>query len=176
MRHFTMSSEKMAGQSGADSLWDFSVCVYARPGVEEICIRLQDDWHADIPVLLFALWRGRQGRVISNSGFLDIAGAVSVWQRDVIAPIRQLRRRLRHLDPLEPALAEGLQSIRSDLKETELGAERRELEYLATIEVGATHEPIAATISANITTYLDFLEVPKGDQKECVKLVDAASL
>ena len=97
-----------------------------------------------------------------------------MWQREAITPIRQLRRQLRDVDLLVPELVVGMQAIRKELQETELGAERRELEYLATIEVGATHEPGAATISANVATYLDFLDVSKNDQMVCALLVDAA--
>jgi uncharacterized protein (TIGR02444 family) len=169
-----MSSAKMADHAEPESLWDFSVRVYACPGVEDICIRLQEVWHADVPVLLFVLWRGRQGCELSRADVQKIVDAVTVWQREVITPIRQLRRQLRDVDLLVPELVVGMQAIRKELQETELGAERRELEYLATIEVGATHEPGAATISANVATYLDFLDVSKNDQKVCGLLVDAA--
>ena len=169
-----MSPEEMADRAEAESLWDFSVRIYANPGVEDICLQLQDIWHGDVPVLLFALWRGRQGLVLSSADVQRIVDAVTVWQREIITPIRHLRRQLRDVDLLVPELVEGMQAVRQALQQTELGAERRELEYLSTIEVGATHEPGAATISANIAAYLDFLDVSKTDQKVCGLLVDAA--
>lgn len=169
-----MSPAKMADCTEDESLWDFSVRVYANPGVEEACLRLQDVWHADVPVLLFALWRGGQGLALSNADVQRIVDAVTTWQREVITPIRQLRRQVRDVALHEPALVAGMQSVRKALQQTELGAEQRELEYLATMAVGATHEPGAATMSANVATYLDFLDVPKTEQKVCALLVDAA--
>ena len=169
-----MSPEKMADRADGESLWDFSVRVYGQPGVEEICIRLQEGWGVDVPVLLFALWRARHGCRFSRADIQKVVGATTAWQHEVVTPIRQLRRHLRDVDLLAPELADGMQAVQKEIQESELAAERRELEYLATIDVGASHEPSAATISANITTYLGFLDVPKPDQKMCRLLVDAA--
>jgi uncharacterized protein (TIGR02444 family) len=171
-----MSPTEMADHADAESLWGFSVRVYARPGVEEVCIRLQEAWNADVPVLLFALWRGKRGCELSNTDVQEIVDTVTVWQREVITPIRQLRRRLRDADLLAPELIAGMQAVRKELQQTELGAERRELEYLATIEVGATHEPGAVTIRSNLATYLYFLDVSTADQMASGLLVDAAFL
>ena len=159
-----------------DSLWDFSIRAYAYPGVEGACVRLQDVWNADVPVLLFALWRGRWGYELSNTDIQEIADTVTVWQSEVLTPIRQLRRRLRDADLLAPKLNVGMQAVRKELQKTELGAERRELEYLETIEVGVTRKPGAATIRSNLWTYLYFLDVSKTDQTASELLVDAASL
>jgi uncharacterized protein (TIGR02444 family) len=171
-----MSPAEMADRADTEPLWDFSVRVYARPGVEEACIRLQEVWSADTLVLLFALWRGKRGWKLSNTDVQEIVNTVTVWQREVITPIRQLRRRLGDADLLAPELTVGMQAVRKELQQTELGAERRELEYLATIEVGATHEPGAATIRSNLSTYLYFLDVSKTDHMASGLLVDAASL
>jgi uncharacterized protein (TIGR02444 family) len=172
-----MSPAEIAERTDAESLWNFSVRVYASPGVEDACIRLQEVWNADVPVLLFALWRGKRGCELSNANIQEIVDTVTVWQREVITPIRQLRRRLRDdADRLAPELTVGMQAVRKELQQTELAAERRELECLATIEVGATHEPGAATIRSNLSAYLDFLDVSKTDQTASGLLVDAASL
>jgi uncharacterized protein (TIGR02444 family) len=176
MRHFTVLPAEMADRADAESLWDFSVRVYACLGVEEACIRLQEVWNADILVLLFALWRGKRGCELSNTDIQEIVDTVTVWQREVITPIRQLRRRLRDADLLAPELTVGMQAVRNELQQIELGAERRELEYLATIEVGTTHKPGVATIRSNLVTYLRFLDVSKADQTASGLLVDAASL
>ena len=172
-----MSPAEIADCGSAGSLWDFSVRVYARPGVEDACIRLQEVWNADVPVLLFALWRGKWGCELSKTDVQEVVDTVTAWQREVITPIRQLRRRLRDdADLLAPELTVGRQVVRKELQQIELGAERRELECLAKIEVGTTHEPGSATIRSNLSTYLDFLDVSKTDQTAFELLVDAASL
>ena len=176
MSHFTRSPAETSERVVPESLWDFSVRVYAYPGVEGACVRLQDVWNADVPVLLFALWRGKRGYHLSNTDIQETSNTVTVWQREVIRPIRQLRRRLRDAELLAPKLNVGVQAVRKELQQTELGAERRELEYLETIEVGATREPGAATIRSNLSTYLHFLDVSKTDQTASGLLVDAASL
>jgi len=158
-----------------ESLWDFALRVYARDGVEETCIALQDTWRADIPVLLWALWTGAQGHRLSAADIKAAVAGVEVWQTRVVGPTRQVRRALRQPGPLTPALESDLQSVRAEMQKVELNAERRELEYLATAAVGAASEPGTATMSANLVAYLDFLGVPAGGRGAVPVLVDAAS-
>ena len=53
----------MAGEpSDNEALWRFSLAFYARPGVSEALIGLQDRAGLDVNLVLFALWLGVSGR------------------------------------------------------------------------------------------------------------------
>ena len=109
------------------AFWAWSLATYARPGVAEACLALQDRHGLDVNRLLLAHWLAGHGRVLP-----DPAGLVSAfaegWQHDVVAPLRSVRRALKG-----SALA-GAPALRQAVKDAELEAERleqAELERLA---------------------------------------------
>ena len=88
--------------------WDWAVAVYARPGVAEACLDLQDSHGQNVPLLLWAAWRGG-----------DVAAAVGLaraWEDEVVAPLRGVRRRLKG--------RAGAETLRERVKAVELEAER----------------------------------------------------
>ena len=101
-----------------NEFWDWAVAVYARPGVAAACLDLQDAYGQNVPLLLWALWRGG-----------DVTRAIAVarsWEDEVVAPLRGVRRRLKG--------RAGAEGLREHVKAVELEAERTlmaELEPLA---------------------------------------------
>ncbi len=142
-----------------EPLWDFAVRVYARPGFEAACLELQDAWHADVPVLIYALWVGAHGRGLTHVDFEIVVPTVAAWQTNTVAALRSIRRALRQRDAFEPGFESTAHSIAAHLKELELIAERCELEFLETLECGTPSEYVVPTIAANLASYLDFLKV-----------------
>ena len=60
--------------------WDFSLEVYAKEGVADACLRLQDDLGIDVNMLLFCCWAGHSGGGELGKRFIaDTAGAVGAW-------------------------------------------------------------------------------------------------
>ncbi len=118
--------------SPGDRLWAFAVDLYARDGVADACLALQDDHGLDTPMLLFAAWAGAEGGLALSAGQLaQAAGGVSGWQDEVIAGLRALRRRLKAGPP--PAPNPATEALRDAVKRAELAAERIELDELARI-------------------------------------------
>ena len=102
-----------------EALWRFSLALYARPGVAEGLTALQDRAGCDVNIVLFALWLGAAGGHRLDPAELAAAGtAAASIGRDIVGPVRQLRRRLR----TEPAA--DLQELRRRLLALELAAER----------------------------------------------------
>lgn len=98
--------------------WDWAVAVYARPGVAEACLDLQDRYSQNVPLLLWAIWRGGDD--------LTAVDTATQWEGEVIGPLRYARRNLKRL--------RGAEAIREGVKAMELEAERAlmtELEGLA---------------------------------------------
>lgn len=117
-------------------LWDYSVRVYGRPGVTDACIALQDDYGLDVNVLLLCLWSGQEGPGPLDRRALDLAmSAVWQWQRDVVRPLRSLRRLLTRNGP--PAGPEQRQRVRQLVAEAELASEAVEQDLLAAALVPA---------------------------------------
>lgn len=106
-------------------LWSFAVACYARPGVEPICLRLQDEG-ADVCLLLCALWLEQRGVAASDARMQELQAISQTWQREVVMPLRALRQRWRAAAAGDSVLAQ----IREQIKTIELAAERAQLERL----------------------------------------------
>lgn len=105
--------------------WDFSLAVYARPGVAPACLALQERHGADINLLLFCCWLGASGQgAIEGERLARAARAVEAWHREVVRGLRAVRTHLKG----EPGLAEAL---RKNVLTLELEAEHAEQLVLA---------------------------------------------
>lgn len=111
------------------TLWDFSVDLYARPGVADGCLHLQDEWGADVCLLLAALWLEGRGVAATAERVAQLERLASPWQTAVSTPLRQLRRAWKTAAAGDAELAE----LRRQLAAIELQAERLLLERLETL-------------------------------------------
>jgi len=133
-----------------EAFWRFSLAFYARPGVAEALIALQDRAGRDVNLILFALWRGMAHGHRLNDGELSAAeAAISPLRRDIIEPLRRLRRGLKAQRDLD------IQALRGQIGALELTAERRVQSRLATLiaEPAADADRDAAA-RANLTLSL----------------------
>ena len=70
-----------------DDFWTFSGALYARPGVKDACLALQDDHGADVNMILFCLWTE-----IPDGAWAPALALSRRYQDDIIGPIRAERR------------------------------------------------------------------------------------
>ncbi|QXH35677.1 TIGR02444 family protein [Pseudomonas muyukensis] len=106
-------------------LWNHALALYARPGVEAASLALQE-LGGDVCLLLCATWLQARGVTADEQRTAALQALASPWQRDVVAPLRTLRRQWR-----EHALADPqLSVLREQVKDLELQAERTLLERL----------------------------------------------
>lgn len=101
-------------------LWSFAIHFYARPGVEEACLRLQAEG-ADICLLLCGAWLGRRGVACTAPRLEHLSALAQPWQSTVVEPLRRLRQDWRAAAASDGALAK----LREQLKGVELEAERQ---------------------------------------------------
>ena len=111
------------------SAWAFAVAAWARPGVEAICLDLQNV-HGQLPALL--LWRWRtlvEDRDLAPEVLAKAVQTARDWENEVLAPLRTARRSLR----VSRAVS-ALATVRQRALETELEAERALLGALEALE------------------------------------------
>jgi uncharacterized protein (TIGR02444 family) len=133
----------------AADFWEFSLAVYAAPGVAEECLALQDRHGLDVNIALFCCWHGWSGRGRLTPAAIAAAEArVAAWTRDVVVPLRSVRRALKPLPA--PAAA----AIRTTVKRLELDAEREEQRLLVEGLADAAPTGDAPAAAANLATYL----------------------
>lgn len=104
------------------AIWEWALSAYARPDVSEACLALQDDHGQNVSLLLWAVWaETSDARLLASA-----AQTARAWEARVLAPIREIRRRLKpSFPPIDERAREGL---REDIKDAELRAERVLLE------------------------------------------------
>jgi uncharacterized protein (TIGR02444 family) len=109
------------------SLWDWTLEAYARPGVPEACLRLQDGFDQNTSLLLWAVWaEARDPDLLARAAELARS-----WETLALVPLREVRRALKPpFPPVDDGAREGL---REDVKAAELRAERVLMETLEAI-------------------------------------------
>lgn len=110
---------------------DFAVALYGCDGVSAACLALQDQCDADVNIVLLAAYVGRRGRALTAADVDRAVQRVGSWNREVVRPLRDVRKRLTEGPP--PAPSTATEAVRARVKEAELQAELLELEELSAL-------------------------------------------
>lgn len=100
-------------------LWPDMCAAYRDPDLARACLRAQEQWQADVPLLLVLCIADRAGLFLNKDGLEALTFASEAWQETTIRPLRKIRQSMkgRFTDPAELGL-------REDIKRLELEAER----------------------------------------------------
>ncbi|MCL7462723.1 TIGR02444 family protein [Pseudomonas sp. NW5] len=101
-------------------LWDFAAALYARPALAQHCLTAQDEYGADVCLLLTALWLEQRGQPLDRALAARLQQVAGDWQQAVCTPLRTLRRAWKAAAATDAALA----GLRQQLASLELDAER----------------------------------------------------
>src|SRR6202047_402741 len=113
----------------ADS-WAFALEIYARPGVAEACLKLQNEAGVDVMMFLMIAYAAVRHRIFLNpSEIRTLDETCRPWREQIVRPIRAIRSGLKR-GPL-PAPNSETEQFRSKVKAIELAAERLQNQLLA---------------------------------------------
>jgi uncharacterized protein (TIGR02444 family) len=117
------------------SCWDFVVELYAKPGVSQACLELQDRLGVDVSFLLTILFYAKHhGIDFSVEQIASLDRSISAWRDEVIVPLRRLRRRVKGADLLNFPTEEFYRRIKADelqAEQIEINAVARQLEQIS---------------------------------------------
>ena len=122
-----MAAHEIKPDKAGSPFWRFSLHFYARPGVADACLALQDRCGADVNLLLFLLWMSLSRRLFSVDAVMALDDRIRDWRETVVVPLRAMRRTLKQ----RPALADAAEPFRTHVKVLELEAERLQQEAMA---------------------------------------------
>src|SRR5690554_2551906 len=111
-------------KDAAKELWDFSLAIYGQEPIKAACLRVQARYGLSISLLLGAIWAGREG--YGRLGATDLETTIrraTEWHREVIEPMRAMRRLLRQPPS---GVEEETHALRKQLVDAELDAEQIE--------------------------------------------------
>lgn len=132
------------------NFWNFSLQLYRKPGVGQACVALQDGLGLDVNLLLFCCWHGRENRALAEEDIRRAMAAAEGWQREVVQPLRAVRRRLKA--GVAPVSAAECEALRRKVNDLELEGER-----IAQATLEALPAPPAgrrSAVDANLALYL----------------------
>ena len=120
--------------TASGDLWEFSLKLYAEPGVAASCLSLQDQHGFDANLVLFCIWYGCRHGELTDALLKTALETSDRWRETVVRPLRSLRTQLKR-DLKESAYSSSseISVLRERIKTAELDAERiqqQELEKL----------------------------------------------
>lgn len=80
-----------------DEFWKFSFEVYARPGVQNYCLTLQDDWQLNVNILLLCCYIEEKGLACSIEQLEELTEYINETDQALIAH-RKKRRAAKNED------------------------------------------------------------------------------
>jgi uncharacterized protein (TIGR02444 family) len=110
--------------------WAFALELYARPGIADACLKLQNEAGVDVMMFLVITFAAVRHRILLTSA--EIRGldeACRPWRDQIVRPLRAIRSGLK-TGPL-PAPNRETEQFRSGIKAVELAAERLQNQLLA---------------------------------------------
>jgi uncharacterized protein (TIGR02444 family) len=102
--------------------WTWSSSAWTRPGVEAICLDLQNRYGQCPPLLLWRLWTLQTGRPVTAEALNTAVTVTRAWNATTVDPLRAARRGLATttvgIDD------DGRLALRAQVRVAELAAER----------------------------------------------------
>jgi uncharacterized protein (TIGR02444 family) len=115
------------------SAWAFAVAAWGKPGVEAICLDLQNI-HGQCPaLLLWRCWTLGENRDVGPQALAKAVALARQWDGEIVRPLRALRLRLAAASDAGAARA----AVRRRVLEAELEAEHALLDSLEAVEAEA---------------------------------------
>jgi uncharacterized protein (TIGR02444 family) len=113
----------------ADS-WAFALQIYARPGVADACLKLQNEAGVDVMMFLMVAFAAVRHRILlTPSEIRQLDEACRPWHEQIVRPLRAIRSGLK-TGP-SPAPNGETEELRSKVKAIELASERLQNQLLA---------------------------------------------
>lgn len=129
-------------------LWNWALQAYRAPGVSDACLHLQDAHGQNVPLLLWAAWAARTGRLLDEDTVEAACDCARAWETSAVAPLRAVRRGLK--GPVPDIDDAAREELREAVKGVELVAERyllAGLEALVTSPAGSQRAALDALVA-----------------------------
>lgn len=120
----------MSGVELEAESWAFALAIYARPGVAEACLALQNEAGVDVMLLLMTTFAAVKRRtLLSTDEIRALDEACRPWREQIVRKLQTIRNELK-TGP-RPGPSEATEALRSKIKALELEAEKLENQLLA---------------------------------------------
>ncbi len=149
----------MLASHESEGFWDFSVRTYRTDGVPDACLSLQNDYGADVNMLLYCCWVGACKGQFDHELFTNASEFSTLWADHVVVPLRSARTWMKQTGcDTGPVPTAACMQLREEIKSVEFAAEKMQqqvLESLVSIDQSwsDTPEQILEEVIANLNRY-----------------------
>ncbi|MGD8175169.1 TIGR02444 family protein [Marinimicrobium sp. ARAG 43.8] len=150
------------------SLWDFSLARYRQPGVETLCLALQDNHGANVNILLWLDWLEQEGLRLTDTRLRLAQAYIAPWHTEIVEPLRRMRQHIKRHYGTRNA---SIEASRDAIKVAELKAEQAvqtRLESLAVTWLNASERTLVPP-GANLAIYARLLDLPEEQEHELLR-------
>jgi uncharacterized protein (TIGR02444 family) len=165
-----------------ERFWDFSVRTYRTDGVPAACLSLQNDYGADVNMLLYCAWIGAAVGPFEHELFSRANDYSLRWAKNIVIPLREARTWMKHTGcGAQPTPTAECMQLREDVKSVEFAAEKMQQEVLGSmVQVDQARsdnpERIVADVAANLLRYLESIQVqPEVDVRNKLTVIVRAA-
>lgn len=103
--------------------WNYSTQIWTLPGIEKVCLELQNEFETNVNILLYCSWTGDKKLRINDDDLQMLLDTAQPWQT-IIKPLRDSRKMMKQsLLAMPPEMVD--QTLKN-IKEMELNAEHME--------------------------------------------------
>jgi uncharacterized protein (TIGR02444 family) len=150
------------------SAWTFAVAAWGRPGVEAICLDLQNVHDQCPALLLWRLWTLEENRAVDSKGLARAVTTARGWDIEVLRPLRAIRQRLAA--PSGSVADAAREVVRRRLLDAELEAEHALVEALEGVQT-----PGAGGAPQRLRAMIDLAEAwrPPAPSATLARLIEA---
>lgn len=152
----------MPRNNTTEGFWDFSVRTYRTPGVPDACLSLQNDYGADVNMLMYCCWIGANLGQFDAGLFAEASRFSALWAENVVIPLRSARTWMKTSGcTLDGVPTKDCMRLRDKVKSVEFAAEKMQeqvLESLVSVDQlrGESEEQILNDVSANLVLYAGY--------------------
>jgi uncharacterized protein (TIGR02444 family) len=149
----------------ANNVWTAMCDLYRAPAVAQLCVRLQDRYGVDVPLLLLLFHADQWEMECEIKAFLTDA---ALWREDVVRPLRTIRQAMKGSFTEHDEV-----QLREAVKALELRAEHIHVSRLARSFLLHAKATGASRMSE---TYLERCGVPQSERETALAVFQAAAL
>ncbi len=172
----------MSAEREIEGFRDFSVRTYRTPGVPDACLSLQNDFGADVNMVLYCCWIGAHVGEFGREIFTEACQFSTQWADQVVVSLRSARTWMKHSGcELETVPTNACMELRETIKSTEFASEKLQqqvLESLVSIKQLSNEAPdkFLDAVIANLNRYSAFagIEVCDDVRHKFSVITDAA--
>ena len=174
----------MSASKEIERFWDFSVRTYRTSGVPDACLSLQNDYGADVNMLLYCCWVGTYVGEFDDELFAKANDFSVTWAGQVVKPLRSARTWMKHNGcGMDPVPTESCMALRDDIKSVEFAAEKIQQEVLQSLlssedRRDTVPDQVLHDVMANLNRYAESvgLDLCADSKQKFSVIIAAASL